>query len=78
MAHMTLAILQEKAGYINLTMPKGYFIKVSQRKGHTAVDLYHNRNMIRNLMCGTPRECGLALDLLYRVSMEFEIGFKMN
>ena len=74
MARMTLSILKQKAGNINRTMPEGYHIEVSQRNGYTAIDLYNENDMLSNFMCGTPKECGQALDLAYKLRM----NFKMN
>lgn len=74
MARVTFDILKQKAENINYTMPDGYYLKVSQRNGYTAVDLYNGSGMLSNLMCGTPKECGLALDLAYKLRM----NFKMN
>ena len=74
MSRMTLAILKQKAANINRTMPEGYRLKMSQRNGYTAIDLYNDEGMLSNFMCGTPKECGLALDLAYKLRM----NFKMN
>ena len=74
MARMTFAALKEKAGIINLTMPGFYHLRVNQRNGYTAIDLYNERNMVDNLMCGTPKECGQALDLVYRLRMNCKIN----
>ena len=74
MARMTLSILKQKAGNINRTMPEGYCLHVTQRNGYTAIGLYNERNMVDNLMCGTPKECGQALNLVYRLRM----NCKMN
>lgn len=73
MSRMTLAILKQKAANINRTMPEGYRLHMSQRNGYTAIDLY-NEGMLSNLMCGMPKECGFALDLAYKLRM----NFKMN
>lgn len=36
----------------------GHMIKVGSRNGYTAVDLAHlGGKVIRNIQCGTPREC---------------------
>lgn len=69
MSRMTFAVLKQKAENINRIMPEGYRLKMSQRNGYTAIDLYSDRGMVDNLMCGTPRECGLALDLVYKLRM---------
>ena len=74
MARMTFSILKQKADNINYTMPEGYRLKMSQRNGYTAIDLYNEHGMLSNLMCGTPKECGQALDLAYKLCM----NFKMN
>ena len=73
MARMTLSILKQKAIYINQNMPRGYFLVTTQRNGYTAVDLYHEQNMLCNLMCGTPKECGQALSFAYKLC-----NLKMN
>ena len=41
MSRMTFAILKQKAANINRTMPEGYRLKMSQRNGYTAIDLYN-------------------------------------
>ena len=74
MSRMTFAILKQKADNINRTMPEGYRLKMTQCNGYTAIDLYNDEGMLSNLMCGTPKECGLALDLAYKL----RISFKMN
>ena len=74
MARMTLAALHQKACHINSTMPEGYYLKVSQRNGYTAIDLYNGQQMLNNLTCGTNKECAQALDLAYTL----RVYFKMN
>ena len=74
MVRMTLSILKQKADNINRTMPEGYRLHVTQCNGYTAIDLYNDQNMLSNLMCGTPKECGQSLDLAYKLRM----NFKMN
>ena len=69
MARFTLEFVRQKADLINATMSDGYHLKVSRRNGYTAIDLYNESGMVDNLMCGTPKECGLALDLAYKLRM---------
>lgn len=34
-----------------------YHLSCEGRNGYTAVDVYENEKCIRNLACGTPKEC---------------------
>lgn len=74
MARVTFNILQTKSGNINRTMPEGYHLKVSQRNGYTAIDLYNGQEMVNNLTCGTNRECAQALDLAYTLRVYFKLN----
>lgn len=69
MSRMTLAVLQQKAENINATLPGDYHLDVTRRNGYTAIDLYNESGMVDNLMCATTKECGLALDLVYKLRM---------
>lgn len=74
MARFTLEFVRQKADLINATLPDGYYLKVSRRDGYTTIDLYNESGMLSNFMCATCKECGLALDLAYKLRM----NFKMN
>lgn len=72
MARFTLEFVRQKADNINATLPEDYRLKVTRRNGNTVIDLYNGEMMHSNLMCATTKECGLALDLAYRLRMSFK------
>lgn len=58
----TKSFLDQQLVDLNAEMkPFGFEIKATSRNGYTAVDLYgDNGKCIRNIECGSPRECWSA------------------
>jgi hypothetical protein len=60
MARYTRKDLDAALVEINTTVTSGRHLEAQSRNGYTGLDEYMGNKCVRNIQCGSPRECAFA------------------